>query len=300
SQNQTPIPSSRYAPAAPATTSGSPIIRDAFCRTTRKAASRISVMVSGRSGISAAREASSTAGRRGRGARPGPPPGLVLSAIRDSLASPGHTVRTVVAGSPRRRATSPGRTVRSTRMNTPNRIGCRSERVSVSEGTRNGSVKGRVLVVDDDASLAEMLTIVLRNEGFEPIWVSHGDQAYPAYQESRPDLILLDLMLPGRDGVEICRQIRSESGVPIVMLTAKSDTIDVVAGLEAAADDYVAKPFKAKGLVARIKTRLRRQLGENESETLRIGDLTIKVDGHSVERAGKPIQLTPLEFDLLL
>lgn len=157
-----------------------------------------------------------------------------------------------------------------------------------------------MLVVDDDASLAEMLTIVLRSEGFEPIWCSNGDQAYSAYQESKPDLILLDLMLPGRDGVEICRQIRAESGLPIVMLTAKSDTIDVVAGLEAGADDYVVKPFKAKELVARIKTRLRRQLDDNESESLAIGDLTIKVDGHSVQRDGQPIQLTPLEFDLLL
>ena len=170
----------------------------------------------------------------------------------------------------------------------------------MSDGTKNGSSKVRVLVVDDDASLAEMLTIVLRTEGFEPIWCSHGDQAYSAYLESKPDLILLDLMLPGRDGVAICRQIRAESGVPIVMLTAKSDTIDVVAGLEAGADDYVAKPFKAKELVARVKTRLRRQLEDNESETLAIGDLTIKVDGHSVQRDGLPIQLTPLEFDLLL
>jgi two-component system, OmpR family, response regulator MtrA len=110
------------------------------------------------------------------------------------------------------------------------------------------------------------------------------------------------LMLPGRDGVDVCRDIRAESGVPIVMLTAKSDTIDVVSGLEAGADDYVAKPFKAKELVARIRTRLRRSPGseETDAETLRIGDLSISVDGHSVKRDGVPIQLTPLEFDLLL
>ena len=107
-------------------------------------------------------------------------------------------------------------------------------------------------------------------------------------------------MLPGLNGVEVCREIRSESLVPIVMLTAKSDTIDVVAGLEAGADDYVAKPFKAKELVARIRTRLRRTPEEADLETLRIGDLTISVDGHSVKRNGVPIQLTPLEFDLLL
>jgi two-component system, OmpR family, response regulator MtrA len=157
-----------------------------------------------------------------------------------------------------------------------------------------------VLVVDDDASLAEMLSIVLSSEGFDPIWCSHGDLAVSAFREAKPDLVLLDLMLPGRDGVEICREIRAESGVPIVMLTAKSDTIDVVAGLEAGADDYVAKPFKAKELIARIRTRLRRQPEEHNTESLRIGDLTISVDAHTVKRNGTPIQLTPLEFDLLL
>ena len=159
-----------------------------------------------------------------------------------------------------------------------------------------------MLVVDDDAALAEMLSIVLRNEGFEPIWCAHGDKAFSAFKEAKPDLVLLDLMLPGRDGVDVCRDIRAESGVPIVMLTAKTDTIDVVEGLEAGADDYVAKPFKAKELVARIKTRLRRMPASEEIdvETLRIGDLSISVDGHSVKRDGVQIQLTPLEFDLLL
>ena len=170
----------------------------------------------------------------------------------------------------------------------------------VSEATKSTGARGRVLVVDDDAALAEMLSLVLRNEGFEPIWCAHGDKAVDAFRDARPDLVLLDLMLPGRDGVEICREIRAESVVPIVMLTAKSDTIDVVAGLEAGADDYVAKPFKAKELVARIRTRLRRSPEDSELETLRIGDLTINVDGHSVKRNQTPIQLTPLEFDLLL
>jgi two-component system, OmpR family, response regulator MtrA len=147
-----------------------------------------------------------------------------------------------------------------------------------------------------------MLSIVLRNEGFEPIWCAHGDKAFSAFKEAKPDLVLLDLMLPGRDGVDVCRDIRAESGVPVVMLTAKTDTIDVVEGLEAGADDYVAKPFKAKELVARIKTRLRRMPASEEVdvETLRIGDLSISVDGHSVKRDGIQIQLTPLEFDLLL
>jgi two-component system, OmpR family, response regulator MtrA len=163
-------------------------------------------------------------------------------------------------------------------------------------------MKGRVLIVDDDTALAEMLGIVLRGEGYEPVLCPDGDQALGMFREHKPDLVLLDLMLPGRDGVDVCRDIRAESGVPIVMLTAKTDTIDVVEGLEAGADDYVAKPFKAKELVARIKTRLRRTPAAEETdvETLRIGDLSISVDGHSVKRDGSPIQLTPLEFDLLL
>ena len=107
-------------------------------------------------------------------------------------------------------------------------------------------------------------------------------------------------MLPGKDGVAICREIRAESLVPIVMLTAKSDTIDLVAGLEAGADDYVAKPFKAKELIARIKTRLRRLPEEATLAMVEIGDLVINVDGHSVRRGETLIQLTPLEFDLLL
>jgi two-component system, OmpR family, response regulator MtrA len=160
-------------------------------------------------------------------------------------------------------------------------------------------MKGRVLVVDDDTALAEMLGIVLRNEGFEPVFCADGDRALSAFRESKPDLVLLDLMLPGKDGIDVCRQIRNESGVPIVMLTAKTDTVDVVVGLESGADDYVVKPFKPKELVARIRARLRRT-EEPAPETLQIGDLAIDVAGHSVKRDGRAIPLTPLEFDLLV
>ena len=158
--------------------------------------------------------------------------------------------------------------------------------------------RGRVLVVDDDASLAEMLTIVLRQEGFDSRMVGRGDLAMAAFREYRPDLVLLDLMLPGRDGIDVCKEIRAESGVPIVMLTAKGDTVDVVVGLESGADDYVVKPFKPKELVARIRARVRR-FEAPESESLRVGDLDIDVAGHRVTRAGEPVNLTPLEFDLL-
>src|SRR6201746_2904161 len=115
----------------------------------------------------------------------------------------------------------------------------------------------KVLVVDDDAALAEMLGIVLRREGFEPVFVASGDRALEVFHRTRPDVVLLDLMLPGRNGLDVCRDIRAESGVPIVMLTARTDTVDVVRGLEAGADDYVVKPFKPLELLARIRARLR-------------------------------------------
>ncbi|MBD9698962.1 response regulator transcription factor [Flavimobilis sp. GY10621] len=160
-------------------------------------------------------------------------------------------------------------------------------------------MKERVLVVDDDTALAEMIGIVLRSEGFEPSFCADGDGALAAFRAAKPDLVLLDLMLPGKDGNEVCRLIRAESGVPIIMLTARTDTVDVVLGLEAGADDYVSKPFKPKELIARIRARLRRN-EEVEAERLTIGDLEIDVTGHRVLRDGTAISLTPLEFDLLV
>ena len=160
-------------------------------------------------------------------------------------------------------------------------------------------VKAKILVVDDDEALSEMIGIVLRNDGFEPTFCADGSQALAAFRSARPDLVLLDLMLPGIDGIEVCRAIRAESDTPIVMLTAKSDTSDVVRGLESGADDYVPKPFKPAELVARVRARLRE--GEQKApETLRIADLTVDVAGHRVSRDGKDIALTPLEFDLLV
>ena len=157
----------------------------------------------------------------------------------------------------------------------------------------------RILVVDDDPAINEMLTIVLEAEGFETESVTDGAEAVPMFRSYEPDLILLDLMLPGMNGVDICREIRKESAVPIVMLTAKTDTVDVVLGLESGADDYITKPFKPKELVARIRARLRRS-DDEPPEVLKIGDLTVDVPQHTVARAGEEISLTPLEFDLLV
>ena len=168
--------------------------------------------------------------------------------------------------------------------------------------TRSGaptSTRGRVLIVDDDQALSEMLGIVLRGEGFDPVFCGDGAQALNVFRATKPDVVLLDLMLPGRDGVDVCRAIRAESGVPIVMLTAKTDTVDVVVGLESGADDYIVKPFKPKELVARVRARMRRN-DDALPVTLTIGDLTIDVSGHQVTRDGLALSLTPLEFDLLV
>ena len=160
-------------------------------------------------------------------------------------------------------------------------------------------MNARILVVDDDTALAEMIGIVLRTEGFEPHFCEDGGTAVDAFRSAKPDLVLLDLMLPGLSGIDVCARIREESGVPIIMLTAKSDTADVVKGLESGAADYVVKPFNPKELVARIRTRLR-PTPETSTGTLTVGDLTVDVAGHEVKRGDTKINLTPLEFELLL
>ena len=157
-----------------------------------------------------------------------------------------------------------------------------------------------VMVVDDDQDLAEMLGIVLTSSGFDVDLVSRGDEALEVFRNNPPDLVLLDVMLPGIDGIEVCRLIRQESMVPIVMLSAKGETQDIVRGLEAGADDYMQKPFRDKAeLIARIRTRLRRT-NADITGLLTIGDLVIDVTAHEVHRGTTLIQLTRLEFDLLV
>lgn len=160
-------------------------------------------------------------------------------------------------------------------------------------------MSSRILVVDDDLALAEMIGIVLQNEGFRVVFCGDGSQALAQFQEHHPNLVLLDVMLPGMDGFDVCRAIRHVSDVPIVMLTARSDTSDVVTGLEAGADDYVPKPFKPKELVARVRARLRGRDDNQADEGITLQDLSIDVAGHVVQRDGHVIALTPLEFDLL-
>ena len=154
-----------------------------------------------------------------------------------------------------------------------------------------------VMVVDDDQDLAEMLSIVLNGAGMEVDLVGRGDEVIEVFTANPPDLVLLDVMLPGLDGIEVCKLIREISMVPIVMLTAKGDTHDVVLGLEAGADEYMVKPYKNQELIARIKTRLRRT---SKVGTLKIGDIVIDQMEHTISRNEKQIPLTRLEFDLLV
>lgn len=154
-----------------------------------------------------------------------------------------------------------------------------------------------IMVVDDDQDLAEMLAIVLTGEGMEVDLVGRGDEVMEIFRATPPDLVLLDIMLPGIDGIEVCKQIRAESMVPIVMLTAKGETAEIVKGLEFGADDYIVKPFQPGELIARIKTRLRRI--PSSTASLNLGEVSIDFMAHEVKRDGRVIALTRLEFDLL-
>lgn len=159
-------------------------------------------------------------------------------------------------------------------------------------------MSARILIVDDEPAICEVVEMVLRAEGFDTRTAMNGNTALDVFQEYEPNLVLLDLNLPGIDGIQVCERIREISGTPIVMLTARTDAQDIIAGLEAGADDYIEKPFNEKVLVARIRACMRRPTASTSPE-LRIGDIVVDVKAHAVTRDGVPILLTPLEFDLL-
>ena len=158
-----------------------------------------------------------------------------------------------------------------------------------------------VLLVDDDARLREIVGMALEGEGYRVRSAESAERALDTLEREQPDLLILDVMLPGKDGFELCREIRKRSPLPILMLTAKTDTVDVVVGLESGADDYVTKPFVTKEIVARIRALLRRSRGtEQEPKRIAVGDLEIVPDEAAVTKRGHPMHLTKTEFKLLL
>ena len=158
---------------------------------------------------------------------------------------------------------------------------------------------GSILLVEDDASVREAVALALEGDGHRVETAVSGEEALSRWRQFHPDLVLLDVMLPGTDGFEVCRQIRRDDQVPIIMLTARSDPIDVVVGLESGADDYVTKPFETRVLLARVKAVLRRQAREPQARALRVGDVVIDPAAMTVTKGGKEVHVTPTEFKLL-
>ncbi len=160
----------------------------------------------------------------------------------------------------------------------------------------------KLLLVEDEAAIAEGLTVSLEAEGYQVSWVQRGDEAMAAWRRYRPDLVLLDVMLPGRSGTEICRDLRTESQVPIIMLTAKDAEVDRVVGLELGADDYVTKPFSTRELVARVRAVLRRGSasdGVDGEEPAEAAGVRVDRVRHEVHVDGEMLDLPPKEFELL-
>ena len=153
-----------------------------------------------------------------------------------------------------------------------------------------------IMIVEDEEKLASLLTDYLRQSGFETVWIPNGSDVVPRVKEREPDLVLLDLMLPGRDGLEICKEIRTFSQLPIIMITARVEEIDRLLGLELGADDYICKPFSPREVVARVKTVLRRS-GEHPSPAA--GGLTLDQERYSAQWQGRDLDLTVVEFKLL-
>jgi two-component system alkaline phosphatase synthesis response regulator PhoP len=159
----------------------------------------------------------------------------------------------------------------------------------------------KILVVDDEPQIVRVLKGYLENAGFRVISALDGKMALEIFSKEKPDFVILDLNLPGLDGLEVCKAIRDESNAPILMLTARSEEADKIVGLELGADDYIVKPFSPREIVVRVKTILRRS-GRDGSipQTIHAGDLLIDIDKHSVQIAGRIIDLTPTEFDILV
>ena len=179
-------------------------------------------------------------------------------------------------------------------------MGTSGVRSALYAGFVESSARPRILLVEDDPTIREMTQLALQRDGFAVDTAGDGATGLSAFRSQAPDLVLLDVMLPGVDGVSVCRTIREGSVVPIVMLTARTDPIDVVLGLEAGADDYVTKPFEPSILAARLRAVLRRVARHDASPVLRVRELVIDRAGMEVHVAGEPVSLTPTEYRLLL
>lgn len=158
--------------------------------------------------------------------------------------------------------------------------------------------KPKVLVVDDEESILDFITMALEHEGYQVVTATTGSQALEVYQAERPQCVILDWMLPDLDGLQVCQRLRQASSVPILMLTAKGEWEDRVKGLDAGADDYLAKPFKYQELLARMRAVLRR-VGSDVGSVLTFGDLNLNVSNRTLSRQDKPVELTHREFELL-
>lgn len=162
----------------------------------------------------------------------------------------------------------------------------------------------KILIVDDDEEIRKVTGIYLENEGFEILKAENGHEALRIIKESEVDLVLLDIMMPGIDGIEVCMKIRENNLMPIIFLSAKSEDLDKIHGLTSGADDYITKPFNAMELIARVKSQLRRYTRYSNTQTIakniiEIGNLTINIDTRLVYVGGKEVRLTPKEFDIL-
>jgi two-component system, OmpR family, alkaline phosphatase synthesis response regulator PhoP len=188
----------------------------------------------------------------------------------------------------------------------PGRFSSKQYRVFTTSSNRSGTISGmssmakKILVVDDEPQIVKVVRAYLEKAGFQVVTAEDGLAALNAFRREKPDFLILDLNLPGMDGLDICRTIRRESNVPILMLTARVEEADRLIGLELGADDYVVKPFSPREIVARVRTIFRRTTAEAPApEVIRVGDLEIDLDRRSVLLAGKSIDLTPTEFEIL-